>query len=87
MIDFLIIFIIWAACIIAGACAGSRRNSKVAGGFLGAFLGPLGVIAALGLDSRPKCPHCGGRLDGQGLVCQHCGITPRWQYCQPIAED
>jgi len=37
---------------------------------LGFFLGPVGVIAALGADSRRQCPRCMGRLEGKAECCQ-----------------
>jgi hypothetical protein len=58
--------------ILSGVAGGIAANGRIAGtqGFLlGFFLGPVGVVAALGLDNRPICPWCAGRLDGMGRVC------------------
>ena len=68
-----IIIIAWVSCGILGAVVGSGKQSTAEGGFLGLIFGPLGVIAAFALDNRPKCPACGGRLNGEVRKCQHCG--------------
>ena len=72
------ILLLWFASGIAGACAGMRRNAEVPGFALGILLGPVGVIAALGLDQRPQCPRCAARLDGRGKICQHCQSPLLW---------
>jgi hypothetical protein len=69
---------LWIASAICGAHAAADRNAGQGGFFLGLIFGPVGVIAALGLDNRPNCPNCRGRLDGRGRMCQHCGTLLEW---------
>jgi hypothetical protein len=71
----------WIANIVAGACAGSGKQAAFLGGVLAAFMGPLGVVAALGLDRRRHCPVCTGRVDGhddERPLCQHCRSPLLW---------
>ena len=42
----LILILAWIANVVAGACAGSGKRAAIQGGLLGAFMGPLGVVAA-----------------------------------------
>jgi hypothetical protein len=77
-VDIRLIVLVWIASIVAGACAGSGKSAAWTGAILGTFLGPLGVIAALGLDEREQCPRCTGRIDGFGEVCQHCRQPLHW---------
>ncbi len=80
-------FLVWIANIVAGACAGSGKQATWYGALLGALMGPLGVVAALGLDRRSRCPVCAGRLDATGkeskymycqTLCQHCRSPLYW---------
>ena len=82
------VFLGWIGCIVAGACAGSGKRATVTGAILGAILGPLGVIAALGLDGRYSCPRCSGKLDGEGNECQHCRLPLAWdeRYGKPYRD-
>ncbi len=70
--------LVWLACGVAGYYAARERDAGSGGAGLGLLLGPLGVIAALGLDERPKCPDCSGRLDGKGKKCQWCQRELSW---------
>ncbi|MGE0605502.1 MAG: hypothetical protein AB7O62_00140 [Pirellulales bacterium] len=70
--------LLWIGCAIAGYVAAHSRSAGSGGLILGVLLGPIGVLAALGLDGRPLCPHCGGRLDGRGKKCQWCAIALVW---------
>jgi hypothetical protein len=83
-----VVILLWIASAIAGGIAAASRGAAMGGTFLGLFFGPLGVIAALGLDNRAGCPRCAGRLDGRGLVCQHCGVSLAWPHpcCPKIAD-
>ena len=74
-----IVVALWVLSAIAGMAAGSSRGAAGGGFVLGLFLGPLGVVAALGLDFRVQCPTCGGKLDGRGLICQHCDRPIPWK--------
>lgn len=79
--SWLVLVLVWLANVVGGACAGSGKRAAFLGGVLGAFLGPLGVVAALGLDRRHLCPICTGRLDGHDdrkSTCQHCGGLICW---------
>ena len=70
---------IWLAsavsCAVLGGMIGKGNQAGGAGFFLGLLFGPLGVIAAFAMDGRSSCSRCGGRLNGQPEVCQHCGAT------------
>jgi hypothetical protein len=75
----------WLANIVAGAFAGSGKQAVWLGALLGAILGPLGVVAALGLDLRPQCPVCTGRINGsvkvdqyRRTICQYCRSPLYW---------
>lgn len=73
--------LVWVAHIVAGAFAGSGKQAAFGGGLRGAFLGPLGVVAALGLDGRHLCEICTGRIDGHEddrNICQHCQSPLYW---------
>ncbi len=72
------IVVLWIMSAIAGAFASADREAALMGFFLGLILGPIGAIAALGLDGRYTCPRCRGRLDGRGEICQHCGQEFVW---------
>jgi hypothetical protein len=89
-VDFGLVWLIlcWIGCMVAGGCAGSGKRATVAGVVLGAILGPLGVIAALGIDGREHCPRCAGKADGEGNVCQHCGLPLLWneRWGKPYAD-
>ena len=67
----------WAVSALAGAHIGGHKQAGWGGFLLGAFFGPLGVIAAGFLDGRPVCANCGGRHNGTQErpfpVCQYCG--------------
>ena len=72
-IDIRLIVLVWIVCIAAGALAASGKHAAGTGAILGAILGPLGVVAALGLDERDQCPRCTSRIDSaEGMVCQYC---------------
>jgi Double zinc ribbon len=73
------IFWIWFGSAVGAAIVGNSRQAALAGFVLGLFLGPLGIVAAFALDGRPCCPHCAGRLDGRGQICQHCQRPLRWE--------
>jgi hypothetical protein len=78
MHGWLILFIGWFMCVIAGGFAGSGKSAAWLGAILGGILGPLGVVAALGLDQRYQCPHCTGKIDGVGEKCQYCKLPLHW---------
>lgn len=63
---------------IAGWFAAASRNAGQRGAMLGFFLGPVGVMAALGLDERHVCRNCGGRVNSRPNVCPHCKIVFDW---------
>ena len=85
--EIAVVFVLtWLASAVAGGFAGSRGMAIVSGAMLGLLFGPLGVIAALGLDERPQCYKCEGRLDGRGKVCQHCHTPLFWKTCGRPAE-
>ena len=69
---------IWFGSGVAAGLIGYSRQAPIAGAVVGLFLGPIGVVAAFALDGRAACPHCAGRLDGRGQICQHCHRPIRW---------
>ena len=70
----------WFGSVPAAGIIGHARQAAIAGAVLGLFLGPIGVVAAFALDGRASCPHCAGRLDGRGQICQHCHRPIRWDH-------
>jgi len=68
---FLVLLILIASAI-AGYLAAADRKAGWQGALMGFFLGPMGVIAALGIDRRQCCVTCGSRLEGNCGVCPHC---------------
>lgn len=56
--------------IAAGIASG--KQARLEGFLCGLFGGPLGVVGALWLDNRPKCPQCSGRLHSTATYCPHC---------------
>jgi len=86
MSSFTILWIflwIWFGSGVAAGIIGHARQAAIAGAVLGLFLGPIGVVAAFALDGRASCPHCAGRLDGRGQICQHCHRPIRWDNVSP----
>ena len=69
---------IWIACPFAGMLAGSAREAKMEGFLAGLILGPIGVIAMLGYDSRLQCPQCRTRHYVDAKICPGC--------CSPLPE-
>ncbi len=68
----------WFISIVYAAGFGAQRNAFGSGLFLGIVFGPIGMIAAGLLDSRPTCQRCGGRqsIKPEGNpypACEHCG--------------
>jgi hypothetical protein len=68
----------WFGSAVAAGIIGHARQAVVPGAILGLFLGPIGLVAAFALDGRSSCPHCAGKLDGRGQICQHCNRPIRW---------
>jgi hypothetical protein len=73
-----VVFLGWIGCVILAAIVGSRKEAQLEGGLLGLLFGPLGVIAALGLDSRGFCYRCGARLNRRPQICQFCHSPLIW---------
>lgn len=69
---------LWFSSAVAAGIIGHSRQAALPGALLGMFLGPIGVLAAFALDGRSSCPHCAGKLDGRGQICQHCHRPIRW---------
>jgi hypothetical protein len=82
MQEFIFILYTWAASVVAGAIAGYAKRAAYPGACLGLFLGPVGVIAALGLDYRRECPICTGKADMHRdgkAICQYCRTPVYWR--------
>ena len=78
------IWFIWLSSAIAAGIVGHARQAALPGAVLGLFFGPIGLLAAFALDGRASCPHCAGKLDGRGQICQHCNRPIRWH--EPASE-
>jgi len=74
---------VWFSSGVAAGIIGHARQAAIAGALLGFFLGPIGDVAAFALDGRASCPHCAGRLQGRGQICQHCHRPIRWDHIPP----
>lgn len=72
------VVIVLLASAVAGWFAAVDKNAGTQGALLGLLAGPLGVIAALGLDRRRACRTCGGKLNGKPQVCPHCKSKFDW---------
>lgn len=57
---------------LLGALIGRQREAAGFGAILGLLLGPLGVIVAIFVDSRPFCSLCRERIASGALKCPHC---------------
>ena len=77
------IIYLWVGSIFCGMAAGSGKDAPMLGAALGLLFGPVGAIAALGLDGRKCCPACGGRMDTYAAKCQHCGAPLKWEKGNP----
>ena len=78
-----LLMLAWIACAFLAMIAADAKRAAVAGLWLGFLFGPLGLIAALGLDRRYQCSKCFGRINrgpqvNQPAVCQHCGAPLVW---------
>ena len=58
---------------VVGAAIAESRGQRVSGVVIGAILGPIGWLILLGLDERPKCPACLGRVNVGASKCCRCG--------------
>lgn len=70
--------VFWMTCVLAAGLIGEQRGSYRGGIILGLLLGPLGIVATLGMDWRAQCGNCGGRIDGTPKVCPHCRVELVW---------
>ena len=58
---------------LVGALCGDHRGRRIAGFWLGIFLGPVGWVAIL-LGTDRRCPHCRAPLLARDAsVCSACG--------------
>jgi hypothetical protein len=71
-------FSLWVGSIILAYCVGHSKDAGQDAVVAAVVFGPLGLLAALGFDGRPRCPRCAGRLDGRGEICQHCRTPLFW---------
>jgi uncharacterized membrane protein YeaQ/YmgE (transglycosylase-associated protein family) len=79
--------IFWSICGVMAAHVATHKRANNAGFLYGFLLGPFGVIAAGLLDKRLQCPNCGGRLNGEYPVCQHCTTKLDWSFGQPLTPE
>lgn len=75
-----------AAFLFGCLCAylGKRRDAVAIGFLLGFLFGPIGVIAMLIIDNRPRCPECSGRVDRGARICPHCRTSLAWTGRVPV---
>jgi len=76
-----LIVLSWLASIILAGIVGHEKEGVAGGALLGLFFGPLGVLAALGIDMRCECIHCCGRLNTNRRkpdICPHCQSKLYW---------
>lgn len=87
-IDFGGVLALWflagAVCAGCAATIGEARNAGGASAAAGFFLGPLGILIALGFDFRPKCPYCFTRLNGPAEICPGCQNALEWRENEPV---
>ena len=63
---------LWALCPYAAMLAAQGREARLLGFLLGLFFGPLGVVAALGVDGRSICERFGARVFASAEICPQC---------------
>jgi hypothetical protein len=89
------VVVFWIACSMLAAIAARSKRAWQYGLALGLLFGPLGVIAALGLDERALCPKCFSRLnvrdglrrtDGP-VMCPYCYVHLEWDRGKPLARE
>lgn len=63
-----------AACGVLGFVIGATKRQALAGGALGALLGPVGLLLVLASKSKGvTCPYCRTvGLDPKASVCRQC---------------
>jgi len=67
------LILFWLVCAVAGGIIGDRKGSAVSGFFLGALLGPLGLLViAVAKGDRNPCPFCRELVQSGAVVCPHC---------------
>ncbi|MHC4181494.1 MAG: hypothetical protein ACYSWU_28680 [Planctomycetota bacterium] len=66
-------------CAFLGGAIARPKMARITGSLLGLCLGPLGIIAAFGMDKRPQCPQCYSRLDGLAKECPSCHARLIWK--------
>jgi hypothetical protein len=81
------IAVLWAVSALLAAWIGGRKEAVLPGTFLGLLLGPLGVVAILAIDIRPRCFQCGGRLGGRPTICPRCQFPLGWIGDRPTTRE
>ena len=76
----------WLLCgVVAAVIVSNKGGGAIAGFFVGALLGPLGIIISLfmGNDAAKadklvasgqmkKCPMCAELVQAEAVICKHC---------------
>lgn len=63
----------WLLCAVICAIIGSKKGEIVSGFIAGAFLGPLGILLALGSKgNRKTCPFCRTQIHKEATICPEC---------------
>ncbi len=77
-----LLFLGWVNCCFLGLYLGGHRERPALGMFLGATLGPFGLVATLLLPFPELCPQCLDDIPAGARRCRHCGQpVPRCPDC------
>lgn len=71
-----------------GRMIGRNKSADRLGFWLGALLGPVGLIlAAVAIDGRKKCPVCRERVNESAEKCGHCREPLVWFDAKPLTQS
>jgi hypothetical protein len=70
-----VVLFVMVSSALLGGIAGAGKNAAMLGAFLGLIFGPPGLIATLGIDSRPQSQQCGQHVNPGFRLCPFCHTT------------